>query len=82
MARRNFLFVRGSNGGDCSAVAMTMIENARNNGLEPLSYMKWVLSDAYKGNADHMFDSQEVPDWVHSACRRKEPRSRIPSFVR
>ena len=41
---------------------MTMIENARNNGLEPLSYMKWVLSDAYKGNADHMFDSPEVPD--------------------
>ena len=82
LARRNFLFVRGSNGGDCSAVAMTMIENARNNGLEPLSYMKWVLSDAYKGNADHMFDSPEVPDWVHSAYRRKEPRSRTPSFAR
>ena len=82
LARRNFLFVRGSNGGDCSAVAMTMIENARNNGLEPLSYMKWVLSDAYKGNADHMFDSPEVPDWVHSAYKRKEPRSRTPSFAR
>ena len=50
--------------------------------MEPLSYMKWVLSDAYKGNADHMFDSPEVPDWVHSACRRKEPRSRTPSFAR
>lgn len=81
LARRNFLFVRGKNGGDCSAVAMTMIENAKDNGLEPLSYMKWVLSDAYRGNADHMFDSPDVPDWVRSAYERKEPKSKAPAFA-
>ena len=81
LARRNFLFVRGKNGGDCSAVAMTMIENAKDNGLEPLSYMKWVLSDAYRGNADHMFDSPNVPDWVRSAYERKEPKSKAPAFA-
>lgn len=82
LARRNFLFVRGKNGGDCSAVAMTMIENAKNGGLEPLSYMQWALSDAYKGNADHMYDSPEVPDWVHSSYKRNEPKSKMPSFCK
>lgn len=80
LARRNFLFVRGRNGGDCSAIAMTMIENARNNRLEPLSYMKWALSDAYRGNADHMFDSPDVPEWAYSAYERKKPKSRTPQF--
>lgn len=77
LARRNFLFVRGKNGGDCSAIAMTMIENARQNGLEPLSYMKWALCDAYKGNAGNLFDSPEVPEWVRSkyeASHRKKQK--------
>ncbi len=54
LARRNFLFVRGSNGGDCSAIALTMIQNAYANQLEPMSYMRVCLEDAYKGNADDL----------------------------
>lgn len=64
LSRRNFLFVRSGNGGDSSAVALTMIQNAYSFGLEPLSYMEWAIADAYKGNADHVPWSQDVPDHV------------------
>lgn len=64
LARRNFLFVRSEDGGDCSAIALTMIQNAYSFGLEPLSYMEWAMADAYKGNADHVPWSQDVPNSV------------------
>ena len=51
LARRNFLFVRGRNGGDCSAIAMTMIQNAYINDIEPMSYLELLLTDAYKDNS-------------------------------
>ena len=51
LARRNFLFVRGKNGGDCSAIAMTMIQNAYINDIEPMSYLELLLTDAYKDNS-------------------------------
>ena len=51
LARRNFLFVRGRNGGDCSAITMTMIQNAYINDIEPMSYLELLLTDAYKDNS-------------------------------
>jgi transposase len=51
LARRNFLFVRGKNGGDCSAIAMTMIQNAYINDIEPMSYLELLMTDAYKDNS-------------------------------
>lgn len=64
LARRNFLFVRGKNGGDCSAIALTMIQNALCNGLEPQGYMNWALSHAYLSNKDDTFDSPNVPEEI------------------
>lgn len=74
LARRNFLFVRGRNGGDCSAAALTMIQSAVCNGLDPEAYMRWVLSDAYRGNGDHTFDSPDVPEWVRSKFEYRRPK--------
>lgn len=72
-ARRNFLFVRGKTGGDCSAAALTMIQCASCNGLEPEAYMRWVLSGAYMGNGDRTFDSPDVPEWVRAKFEYKRP---------
>ena len=79
LARRNFLFVRGKTGGDCSAAALTMIQNAVCNGLDPEAYMRWVLSDAYRGNGDHTFDSPEVPEWAKSEFEYRRPKRKEKS---
>lgn len=35
---------------DFSAIAMTMIQNTYINDIEPMSYLKFLLTDAYKDN--------------------------------
>lgn len=51
LAKRNFLFVRERNGGDCSTIAMTMIQNAYINDIEPISYLEFLQTDTYKDNS-------------------------------
>jgi len=72
LARRNFLFVRGKNGGDCSAIAMTMIQNAYINDIEPMSYLELLLADAYKGNADDLPWLAETKDRIAAMILAKE----------
>lgn len=52
MARRNFLFVQGRRGGDAAAVALTLMETAIANGVEPRGYLEWVLSNQRESAAD------------------------------
>lgn len=70
IARRNFLFVRGKNGGDCSAIAMTMIQNAYINKIEPMSYLEVALSDAYKGNKDDLPWTESVKERTLEILKR------------
>lgn len=46
MGRKNFLFANTPKGAQSSAIAYSMIETAKENGLEPYKYLTYVLSEA------------------------------------
>ena len=52
LARRNFLFVQGEAGGESAAIALTLIETAAANRVEPMGYLRWVLSNRSAAEAD------------------------------
>jgi transposase len=67
MSRRNFLFVQSERGGQSAAVALTLIETAAANGVEPLGYLEWVLSHALEAQAspkDFLPWSPNVPESI------------------
>ena len=46
MSRKNFLFANTPNGAQSSAVIFSLIETAKENGLDPYRYLTWVLQTA------------------------------------
>ncbi len=59
MARRNFLFVQNGRGGQSAAIALTLIEKATANRVEPLGYLEWVLSHGLETQAS----PKDFPPW-------------------
>ena len=67
LARRNFLMVSSKRGGETVCVAMTLIETAVANGVEPLGYLNWVLSnrrDVERRPEHYLPWSENVPDEI------------------
>ena len=67
LARRNFLMVSSKRGGEAVCVAMTLIETAVANGVEPLGYLSWVLSNRrdMERHPEHYLPwSENVPDEI------------------
>ena len=48
ISRKNFLFANTPKGARSSAVLFSLIETAKENGLDPYRYLVWVLSEAPK----------------------------------
>ncbi len=48
MCRKNFLFSKSVSGAEASAVIMSVIQTAKENGIEIQSYLNYVLSNMYK----------------------------------
>ena len=48
ISRKNFLFANTSRGAQSSAVIFSLIETAKENGLDPYRYLVWVLTEAPK----------------------------------
>ena len=48
IGRKNFLFANTPNGAQHSAVIYSLIETAKENGLDPYKYLTWVLTEAPK----------------------------------
>ena len=59
ISRKNFLFANTPGGAQSSAVIFSLIETAKENGLDPYRYLSWVLNEAPR-RAEH--DS----DWASS----------------
>ena len=57
MARKNFLFANTPSGAEASAIYFSLIEIAKENGLDPYHYLTWVLKTAPTLN---MADSDQV----------------------
>ena len=70
IGRKNFLFANTPNGAQGSAIIYSMIETAKENGLDPFRYLVWVLQNAPvmaasgPGWAEHL-----LPDNAPVSCR-------------
>ena len=50
MGRKNFLFANVPKGAEASAVIYSMVETAKENGLDPYRYLTWLMYEAPKLN--------------------------------
>lgn len=67
IGRKNFLFANTPNGAQGSAVIFSLIETAKENGLEPYRYLVWVLQ-----NAPRM--SRDMPGWAVKLMPENAPK--------
>ena len=70
ISRKNFLFANTANGARGSAVIFSLIETAKENGLDPYRYLTWVLNEAPKrAERDPNWSSSLVPHVAPLLCR-------------
>lgn len=73
MGRKNFLFCNTSGGAQSSAVLYSLIETAKETGLDPYRYLLWVLERDPKlaQTADEAWAEKLVPAQAPAECRAK-----------
>ena len=72
MSRKNFLFANTPSGAKASAIYFSLIETAKENGLDPYRYLTWVLKTAPKLKAQNLFEeklSSLLPMNAPADCR-------------
>lgn len=72
MDRKNFLFANTQGG----ATIFSLIETAKENGLDPFRYLVWVLSEApaaVAGDAD--WPKKLTPAHAPKSCRNLQPKN-------
>ena len=57
ISRKNFLFANTPRGAQSSAIMFSLIETAKENGLDPYRYLSWLLNEAPKRAASD-------PNWA------------------
>ncbi len=69
ISRKNFLFANTPCGARCSAILFSLIETAKENGLDPYRYLTWVLTEAPKrAAAGSVWAAELVPQHVPPQC--------------
>lgn len=73
MGRKNFLFCNTPGGAQSSAVLYSLIETAKETGLDPYRYLLWVLECAPKlaQTADETWAEKLIPAQAPAECRAK-----------
>lgn len=66
ISRKNFLFANTPGGAQSSAVIFSLIETAKENGLDPYRYLTWLLNEAPKQAASD-------PDWATTLLPQNAP---------
>ena len=66
ISRKNFLFANTPGGARSSAVIFSLIETAKENGLDPYRYLTWLLNEAPKQAASD-------PDWATTLLPQNAP---------
>lgn len=74
IARKNFLFCVTPQGARASAVTFSVVESAKENGLKPYEYLKYLLDElpnATTGDLDkYMPWSLSLPDYCRTAAKK------------
>ena len=64
LGRKNYLFVGSEGGGKAAAIAYTLIETAKLNGVDPQAWLTWVLARIW----DHKITQrEELLPWRYAA---------------
>ena len=73
MGRKNFLFCNTPGGAQSSAVLYSLIETAKETGLDPYRYLQWVLERAPElaQKADETWAEKLIPAQAPAECRAK-----------
>ena len=66
ISRKNFLFANTARGAKSSAVMFSLIETAKENGLDPYRYLTWLLNEAPRLAITD-------PDWAASLVPQNAP---------
>ena len=70
IARKNFLFANTPAGAESSAVLFSLIETAKEEGLDPYSYLMWVFRSAPKRALDDPnWAMSQLPQYAPAECR-------------
>ena len=70
MGRKNFLFANTPGGAQSSAVIYSLIETAKENGLDPYRYLLWILRTAPKlARSDADWPARLLPAMAPAECR-------------
>ena len=70
MSRKNFLFANTSRGAQSSAVIFSLIETAKENGLDPYRYLTWVLTEApIRAKSQENWANELTPSFAPMTCR-------------
>ena len=72
ISRKNFLFANTARGAKCSAVILSLIETAKENGLDPYRYLTWLFAEAPRL-------SQADPDWASKLLLWNAPTNCRPA---
>ena len=76
MSRKNFLFANTPLGAKSSAVIFSLIETAKENGLDPYRYLTYVLKEAPKLSRQETDWAQKLlPESVSDPCKAKEEQN-------
>ena len=72
ISRKNFLFANTPDGAKSTAALFSLIETAREEGLEPYRYLVWVFREAPKRVCkDREWAASLFPQFAPDACRSK-----------
>ena len=73
MGRKNFLFCNTPGGAQSSAVLYSLIETAKETGLDPYRYLLWVLERAPElvRAADETWAEKLIPAQAPAECKAK-----------
>ena len=70
ISRKNFLFANTPSGARSSAVLFSLIETAKENGLDPYLYLVWLLKEAPARFAtDRDWAESLLPQYAPNFCR-------------
>ena len=76
MGRKNFLFANTPGGAQGSAVIYSIIETAKENGLDPFRYLTHILSTAPAlALSDPDWAETLTPEFAPASCRSLQPRA-------
>ncbi|MGB0903059.1 IS66 family transposase [Halocynthiibacter sp.] len=76
LGRKNYLFMGSEAGGDAAAVAYSLIETAKMNGVNPEAWLAWVLERIQDHPATRM---EELLPWAYQAKIEQDKAQAAPA---